>query len=394
MNDAPDAELLEQFARNQSEAAFAELVERHLGMVYSTAFRKTNNPQQAEDITQAVFIILARKAASLSPKIVLGGWLYHTARLTAANFQRTEMRRIHREQEAFMQSTLPESPSNDVWRELSPLLDNAMAGLGATDRDAIVLRFFQNRSLADVGMALGASENAAKMRVSRALEKLRKFFVKHGVVSTTAIIAGAISNNSMQVVPVGLAKTISAAALAKGATASAATLTHGTLKIMAYSKTKTALVAGILILLAAGTTTIAIHLHQPQKRAFNPYDFWATSYPTPDTDAGRHGDVLNYTFPITPIQRCSVSGLLDECMNMSGWQYLIDTNAAAGSVEFGNSKVLNGEEWIAAFENALQTNQPEWWDNGKQRKGNLVLIRYPDQKVVLVVTKEEAGRYH
>src|SRR5579863_9729691 len=106
MSDTPDAELLAQFARNRSETAFAELVERHIGLVYSTAIRKTGNPQHAEDITQAVFIILARKAGSLSPTTVLPGWLHHTARLTAANLQRAELRRMRREQEAFMQSTM------------------------------------------------------------------------------------------------------------------------------------------------------------------------------------------------------------------------------------------------------------------------------------------------
>jgi RNA polymerase sigma factor (sigma-70 family) len=120
MSDAPDTELLEQFARNQSEAAFAELVQRHIGLVHSVALRHTANPEQAQDITQAVFIILSRKAASLGPKVVLPGWLYHTVRLTAANFQRAEMRRIHREQEAFMQSTLEEPASDALWRELSP----------------------------------------------------------------------------------------------------------------------------------------------------------------------------------------------------------------------------------------------------------------------------------
>src|SRR5580698_9327099 len=165
MSDSPDAELLEQFARNQSEGAFAELVERYIGLVYSTAFRKTGNPQQAEEITQAVFIILARKAGSLGSKTVLPGWLHHTARLTAANLQRAELRRIHREQESFMQSTINESAPDALWRELSPLLDDAVASLGTSDRDAIVLRFFQNRSLAEVGATLGASEEAARMRV-------------------------------------------------------------------------------------------------------------------------------------------------------------------------------------------------------------------------------------
>src|SRR6478735_5174190 len=127
MSDSSDTELLEQFARNKSEAAFAKLVERHIGLVYSTAFRKTGNPQQSEDITQAVFIILARKADSLGPKTVLPGWLHHTARLTAANLQRAELRRMRREQEAYMQSTIDESAPDALQRGLSPLLDDAVA---------------------------------------------------------------------------------------------------------------------------------------------------------------------------------------------------------------------------------------------------------------------------
>jgi len=213
MSDASDAELLEQFARNKSEAAFAVLVQRHIGLVYSTAFRKTGNPQLSQDITQAVFIVFARKAHSLGRKTVLPGWLHHTARLTAANFQRTELRRRHREQEAFMQSTVNESAPEELWRELSPLLDDAVADLGTGDRDAIVLRFFQNRSMAEVGARLGSSEDAARMRVNRALEKMRKFFLQRGVTISSTAIAGTISANSVQGVPAGLAAIISANAL-------------------------------------------------------------------------------------------------------------------------------------------------------------------------------------
>ena len=398
MSDSPDAELLEQFARNQSEAAFAELVERHLGLVYSTAFRKTENPQHAEDIAQAVFIILARKARSLGSKTVLLGWLYNTARLTAANFQRAEWRRIRREQEAFMQSTVNEPATDALWRELSPLLEDAMAGLGTSDRDAIVLRFFQNRSMAEVGAALGASEDSARMRVNRALEKLRKFFIKRGSVSTTVAIAGLISSNSVQAAPAGLAQNISAVALAKGAAASTSTvsLVKGALKVMAWTKAKTAMVAGAVILLAAGTATIPIYVHQAHGRPFNPGDFWATSYPTPDINAGTHGDNLdNTTFPAGPVQLCSISGLLDQCMDLTGWQYLIDKGVSAGTVEFGHPKPLNGEEWVAAFEHALENDKPEWWDQKtkKLHRENLVLIRYPDQKIVLVLPPEKAAQY-
>jgi RNA polymerase sigma factor (sigma-70 family) len=209
MSDSSDTELLEQFARNKSEAAFAELVERYIGLVYSTAFRKTGNPQLSEDITQAVFIMLARKANSLGPKTVLSGWLHHTARFTAANLQRAELRRIRREQEAFMQSTMDETAPDPLWRGLSPLLDDAVANLGAGERDAIVLRFFQNRSMAEVGATLGASEDATRMRVNRALEKMRKFFARRGVTISSAAIAGAISANSTHAAPAGLAAIVS-----------------------------------------------------------------------------------------------------------------------------------------------------------------------------------------
>jgi RNA polymerase sigma factor (sigma-70 family) len=272
MTDAPDAVLLAEFARNDSEAAFAALVERHIGLVYSVALRHTANPQHAQDITQAVFIVLARKAGALGCKTVLPGWLYHTARLTAANFQRAEARRVRREQEAFMQSTPEESANDIIWRELSPQLDEAMACLGARERDALVSRYFQNKSVAEVGKFLGLKENAAQKRVSRALDKLRKFFAKRGVVSTAAIIAGAITANSIQAAPAGLAKTISAVAIAKGTAASVSTLTlvKGALKVMAWTKAKMAAAIAVGVLLAGGAATVAIMdywQHAPPKQS-------------------------------------------------------------------------------------------------------------------------------
>ena len=259
MTDASDAVLLEEFARNGSEAAFAELVSRHVALVYSVAWRHTANIQHAQDITQAVFIILARKARSLARKTVVSGWLYNTARLTAANFRRAEQRRIRREQEAYMQSTLEESSSDDIWTELCPLLDAAMAGLGANDRNAIVLRYFQNKTLPEVGSALGVEERAAQKRVSRALEKLRQAFFKRGVTLSAAMIAGAVSANSVQAAPVGLATTLTATAV-KGAAASSSTLAimKGALEIMTWTKAKAAVVTGAALLLAATTTTVVI----------------------------------------------------------------------------------------------------------------------------------------
>jgi RNA polymerase sigma factor (sigma-70 family) len=280
MTDVPDARLLEQFARNGSEDAFAALVQRHIALVHSVAMRHTANVQHAQDITQAVFVILARKAGSLGRRTVLPGWLYHTARLTAANLQRAETSRVRREQEAFMQSQLEESVNDALWRELSPQLDEAMAGLGASERDALVLRYFQNKSMAEVGQFLGLEENTAQKRVSRALEKLRAFFVKRGVSSTTAILTGAISAHSVQAVPVTLAKSVTAVALAKGATASTSTLTliKGALKIMAWTKAKTAIVVGAVAILAATSTTVIgikltrAHRAPPDTTALSPVE--------------------------------------------------------------------------------------------------------------------------
>src|SRR5690349_5477880 len=124
MTDRSDHELLAEFARDGSEPAFAALVERHVNLVYSTALRFTGNPHHAQEITQAAFVILARKAATLSSRIILSGWLYQTARLTAATFVRGEVRRQKREQEAYMQSTLNENHS-EAWTQIAPMLDEA-----------------------------------------------------------------------------------------------------------------------------------------------------------------------------------------------------------------------------------------------------------------------------
>ncbi len=251
MHDASDMELLRDYGCRNSEAAFAEVVQRHIGLVYSAAFRHTENSAHAEEITQAVFIILARKAAGLRANTILEGWLYETTRLTALGFLRGERRRQFREQEAYMQSTAQENNDAATWNQLAPLLDEAVSRLGKKDRDALILRFFKDKSIRDVAAAKQVNEAAAQRRILRALEKLREFFTKHGVSSTTAIIAGAISANSVQAAPMALAKAVTAIAVAKGAAASGSTLTliKGALKIIAWSKAKIviAIVAGLIL---------------------------------------------------------------------------------------------------------------------------------------------------
>jgi len=267
MIDAPDTDLLDQFARNDSEEAFSEIVRRHVGLVHSVALRQTQNTQHAEEITQAVFIVLARKASSLGRKTILSSWLYHTARLTAANFHRAEFRRVRREQEVFMESPAHDEQIDSAWRDLGPLLEEAMSKLGTTDRDAIVLRFFENKTLREVGTAMGMEERAAQKRVARGLEKLRAFFTKRGLVLSAAVIAGAVSANSVKATSPALAASVKAAAFAKGSAAGASTLTlvKGALKIMAWTKAKTAAVVGIGALLVAGTATVVIETAIPAR---------------------------------------------------------------------------------------------------------------------------------
>jgi RNA polymerase sigma factor (sigma-70 family) len=257
MDQLEDSALLRRYVQHQSDDAFAALVTRHINLVYSVALRQGGSPENAEEITQAVFIILAKKAAGLRHDKALSSWLFQTSRLTAANFVRSESRRRNREQEAHMQSILDE-PQDAVWPKLAPLLDSAVANLREKDREAILLRFYEGKNLRDVGVALGASEAAAEKRVSRALERLREFFSKRGVDSTAAMISGALSTYCVQTAPAAFAKSATAAAIAKGGLASGPilTLVKGTLKVMAWTKVKMSVAVGATVLLAAGTTAL------------------------------------------------------------------------------------------------------------------------------------------
>jgi RNA polymerase sigma factor (sigma-70 family) len=236
-----DMELVRQYAAHQSESAFAALVSRHTNLVYSASLRLVRDPQLAEEVTQAVFIILAQKAGSFDEKTILPGWLYRTACFVSGSALKQEYRRQRREQEAYMQSTLNEAGTDVAWQQMSPLLEEAMLRLGQTDRDAVVLRFFEGRSLNEVGTALGTSEDAAKKRVNRAVEKLRGLFAKGGVVIPATVLTAAISANSVQAAPVALAKTATAVALAKGAAGGTAALLATTAKAGTTAKTVGAL---------------------------------------------------------------------------------------------------------------------------------------------------------
>ncbi len=245
-------ELLRDYNLHQSEEAFSALVQRHVNLVYSVALRYVGIAANAEEITQVVFIVLARKAGSLRPDSILEGWLHETTRLTSLRFLRGERRRQLREQEVYMQTTLQETSAASVWNQLAPLLDEALARLKNVDRDAVMLRFFRNKDLREVAAELGVNEAAAQKRVHRAIEKLRLFFSKRGIVFSASVLTAAISGNSVQAAPAALAKTTTALALAKGTLSSASTLTliNGTLKLMALTKANTAIIVVAIAALA------------------------------------------------------------------------------------------------------------------------------------------------
>ena len=254
-----DMELVRQYARCKSEEAFATLVSRHVNLVYSVAFRQVRDAHLAEEVAQTVFIILARKAGSLGATTVVSGWLCRTARYASAKALTMQRRRQHREQEAYMQSQSNE-PESDAWMQIAPVLDTAMAQLAAKDHDALALRFLEGRNFRDVSAALGTSEAGAKMRVNRALEKLRKFFAKRGLTFSVAAIAGAVAANSVQAAPIGLATTVTVAAVnGTAVTTSTLTLINETLKLMAWTKFKSAAVTLAIAIVVAGTPALVIH---------------------------------------------------------------------------------------------------------------------------------------
>jgi RNA polymerase sigma factor (sigma-70 family) len=233
MDGTNNSELLRRYARDGSEEAFAALVAQYVNLVYSVALRHLGNPHQAEEVSQAVFITLARKARHMHPGTILAGWLHRTAWFTADNSLKTEMRRRRREQEAYVQSQLNESESEaDVWAQISPLLDKAIAELNETDRNAIVLRFFGGRPLIEVGAALGMNEEAAKKRVSRAVVKLRAYFARHGIAVSASMIGLAITGNAVQAAPAHLIGSLATSSLAAAGGAGASSLTGGLFQIV------------------------------------------------------------------------------------------------------------------------------------------------------------------
>jgi RNA polymerase sigma factor (sigma-70 family) len=241
--------LLADYVANGSEPAFRELVARYINLVYSTAVRLVNgDTHRAEDVAQTVFADLARLAGTFSKDVMLGGWLHRRTWHVATTLMRSERRRQNRERQAAEMNTLSDH-AETRFEQIAPILDDAINQLGARDRTAIVLRFFEHRDLHAVGTALGSNEDAAQKRVSRAVEKLRCHFARRGIVASSTVIASVIAANAVQAAPAGLAHSLAAASLAGAAGAGSFSLASTLTRTILMKKTT--VIVSALILVAA-----------------------------------------------------------------------------------------------------------------------------------------------
>lgn len=230
-----DQELLRRYSVERSQEAFAELVRRHIGAVYHSLLRQLNGDiLAAEDACQVVFAELAQRAAALASMPLLVGWLHTRARYAALQHLRTERRRRAREQEAFlMQEIMREGEGSADWQRVRPEIDAALQSLSALDREAVLLRYFEDRPFAEVGARLNLSADAARSRVERALEKLQPFLRRRGIASTGAALSVALTGHAAGTAPAGLAASVSGAVLAGSAsTAGSSALVSGGITLM------------------------------------------------------------------------------------------------------------------------------------------------------------------
>jgi RNA polymerase sigma factor (sigma-70 family) len=253
VNDSTDRVLLQAYAENRSEAAFAELERRYVDFVYSAARRMVRDEHAAQDVTQSVFMVLARNARNLARRNVLAGWLHRTTQNLASNAVRSDVRRRSREQQVASMNESVSDESAALWERIAPQLDAALAHLSQNDRDALLLRYFQNKRICEVAEILETTEHAAQKRVNRAVERLRKIIARHGVVAEASGLSVSISTHAMQSTPAAIASASSSA----GILARAALVTETTTK--GFTFLQKALVTTALVT-AVGAALYALHL--------------------------------------------------------------------------------------------------------------------------------------
>ena len=255
--------LIAEFNARRSEEAFAALVRQHVNLVFATALRQVGDAGAAEEIAQNVFVALAQAAGKLKSHPTIAGWLHQTALNKSREWLRSELRRRRREQVA-VNLDLARAEGDSVWLPLVPLLDEALLKLREPDRVAVILHYMEGRSFHEVGSALGVGEDAARKRVHRCLDQLTDFFRRRGFAVPSLAAGAPLFAFSSHAAPAGLAASATAAGLAAAHSAtSTLTLIKGALKIMAWTKAKTVIVAGTGVLLAgAVTTSVVVQQHR------------------------------------------------------------------------------------------------------------------------------------
>jgi RNA polymerase sigma factor (sigma-70 family) len=242
-----DQRLLRNFVEQGSQQAFAELSQRHMGLVFSTCHRELEDNDLAQDATQAVFLLMAQKAKALCRHPHVTGWLFHTSRFVAKNVRKTELLRRKQEEAMIEQITKSDYPHEPEWNAIDPLLNNALAALKTLDRDAILLRYFEGRTLADVGAILGVSEDGARKRIERALDKMRVYFQRHDIAISISALSLLFAAHAAKAVPA------SCAAALPYASPKIAQIAQGALKSMTFTQIKTTVIVGAASLIIGGT---------------------------------------------------------------------------------------------------------------------------------------------
>ncbi len=338
-----DFELIAAYAANRDELAFAEIVRRHAGFVHASARRQTLDAHRVEEITQAVFILLAQKASSIRHDVILSGWLFRATRFAAADFRRADRRRQLRETNAYYQM-LEESPlavnplaveeDEAQWHRIATVLDGCLAKLGEADRNALLLRFFEDKPLAEVGKALKITADAARKRVVRALEKLHEMLQQQGVQSSVRTLESALLLHGA----VATSNDLAAATLAAvsnnafDSLTPAAALASSVLKRMAWLKMRSWLAAAsIMLVVGVGAALPDLMSASASGAAIEAGDYRVAGYPDPG--------LVNRQ--LRRIQAALEQGNARELTPYI--QFPLRINSPAGT------RLVNANEWTAEF---------------------------------------------
>lgn len=345
LKDRRDGDLLRRYVETRSEAAFAELGRRYAGLVYATCLRETGDRTLAEDASQGVFLLLCRKAGALQRSETIAGWLYAAARYVSKNLMKQERRRHMNEARAALTAAAIEEDSNALWERIEQHLHDALDRLKPPDREAVLLRFVAEQSFAEVGRRLGLSENAARMRVSRAVDKLRAHLGKAGVAVSVGLLAALLEERAAQAAPVGLLQALPQLAAGHGPATThlpAQPLLRVPLRPIAQSLRPLVAIGGLLVLLVgfmAYRQTLPQRLSRTEQRLLftRLAGVWKGTLEYADDATRQH-----FTYPTTVTFRPQNQGDALEYVAVYQGSSSVDTTTMSRDPNTGRVTVKNG----------------------------------------------------